>query len=258
MTKESAKKAKKWMGINWNLFFVLIILQYLVMAKILPPYLGLLFSFLYMYSFIMISIIYKEEDLYPTINTGTGNILTGFGIAFYILAFSLPSIISTILNNPNSSDLLENFSLLIISDFKLYMIIIAGIGFVLWIITTIIESKNKKTRFTIRYWIQHSNIDTEEKGKITYLKAKKIIDNYNWEKELLNKQLLDRSKKDVCPPGIGFNTIYNQTFVIQGQGKDIFNLFLIIPKKSKFFGIKLLEYFFKGDYNQILKEIELR
>lgn len=136
----------------------------------------------------------------------------------------------------------------------------AGVIIIPLVIIYFAEKKDKKPISEINYWIQTPDLNVNEgEQALTLKEAQNFIIDYNWEKELFNKKMLEQRKKETCPPTIGLD-YEGQIFTISSTSKNIFYLHIDTGndrrdikglKSSELF--KLMEYYYNKDYDKIFK-----
>ena len=147
-----------------------------------------------------------------------------------------------------------------VSDIKNWWTILAtaGVYTIPLVIIYFIEKKDKKPILRMNYWIQTPDLNVVEGEQALSLKeAQDFIVNYQWEKELFKKKRLEQSKKETCPPTMGFD-YQGQIFTISSSGKNSFDLHIDngndrrdIKKLNKNELFKLVENYYNKEYDKI-------
>lgn len=57
----------------------------------------------------------------------------------------------------------------------------------------------------MKYWIQHADFDTEDLGEISRDEAIRAFQDHDWIAENAKFNEIEKSGKENCPPGMGFN-----------------------------------------------------
>ncbi len=57
----------------------------------------------------------------------------------------------------------------------------------------------------VKYWIQHSDFQSEELGDISPKDAIRAFQNHDWNDEKAKFKEMEKLGKENCPPGMGFN-----------------------------------------------------
>ena len=135
----------------------------------------------------------------------------------------------------------------------------AGVMIIPRVIIFLAEKKDKKPVSEMNYWIQTSDLKVKDREQALTLKeAQNFIINYNWKKEIFNKKILEKRKKETCPPTIGLD-YQGQIFTISSTGNDIFELHIDtgndrrdIKRLSRQDTLKLIEHYYNKDYDKIL------
>lgn len=134
----------------------------------------------------------------------------------------------------------------------------AGVYIIPLIIIHFTEKKDKKPISKINYWIQTPDLNVKDgEQALTLKEAQNFLINYNWEKEIFNKKMLEQRKRETCPPTIGLD-YQGQIFTISSTSKNIFNLHIDTGddrrdinglKSSELF--KLIEHYYNKEYGKI-------
>lgn len=146
------------------------------------------------------------------------------------------------------------------SHFEYWWAILGTAG--LWIIPSVIiyflEKKDKKPISRMNYWIQTPDLNVKDgEQALTLKEAQNFIINYKWEKEIFNKKMLEKRKKETCPPTIGLD-YQGQIFTISSTGNNIFDLHIDtgndrrdIKRLNKTELLKLVGYYYNKESGKI-------
>ena len=123
----------------------------------------------------------------------------------------------------------------------------------------IMDRIDKKPISRMNYWIQTPDLNVNDgEQALTLKEAQNFIINYNWRKELFNKKMLEKRKKETCPPTIGLD-YQGQIFTISSTGNNIFDLHIDtgndrrdIKRLNKTELFKLIGYYYNKEYDKIL------
>ena len=140
----------------------------------------------------------------------------------------------------------------------------AGAWIIPLVIIHLLEMKNKNPILRMVYWIQTPDLNVEAgEQALTLKEAQNFISNYNWKKELFNKKMLEKRKKETCPPTIGLD-YQGQIFTISSTGNNIFDLHIDtgndrrdIKKLNTSELFKLIDYYYNKKYDKIFDYLPL-
>lgn len=200
----------------------------LIELKIIFPYATLILWFPGWY-ILYYTLRYKEYDERHTHFSGNHAIVVGFS---YFLGFFCLTGIPLIA--------LRHISI----DFQpWYILAIAAFGFVFPRLIYFLFFKKKSLKPIVTYDIQEPDFKMSDNNEeITFEKAKTVVENYDWKKQLEKKSRIESSGDEACPPQILFNSNVG-VFSIIGIEDESFKIYvdIQIPQKDKL----LKEHFVK-------------
>jgi len=219
MKNKSKISRKIWLTLNFAIFFLLWFL--LIRGKSDSIYYSL-FGILLAFSILGYSIYFKEF-------ANARGILAIFrGVIYFfiiILVFNPSLIFGLIFKIPYNFT--EDQLKLVFFSILAILVILLRIDF------------ERKIDGYARYWKQSSDFSVVEGNLINYNQAKRIVKEYNWDKEISLKRKLESEKKESCNPGIGF-TRSNEVFHIYSTKNGVFNVYINGIKKIKNLELKNL------------------
>ncbi|MBI2653818.1 hypothetical protein HYX02_03330 [Candidatus Woesearchaeota archaeon] len=254
--KEFQKKLNK---IGWLIVIVPLLFVWYSIRQGKPPLLiGLLLMSPGVY-FLIYSLYFKELQVGNY--RGFNAIIMGFSYFLLFSTFGIPFI-------------LIHFGIYLrYSDWYFPIALVIAL-FLPRIIISISDWINKDSNYVVEYWTQFHNFDVKDGDEVNYDDAMKLIDNFEWDRELPKKRQREKDGKEGCPPGIGF-TYKNNLFDVMGVDKDIFQIYVELSEPRQLFGFipfpktrkieskdidrknvdLLLKYFFEKRYADIIKSI---